>query len=269
MPRYAMVIDLRTCLGCQACVAACTQENETPFWNNDFRTTVRELSWGNYPTLRKVFYSQLCMHCENPPCQEACPTGATYRSEEGVVLIDYEKCAGCRACEIACPYGARYFYDESEVRRAKDLYGSTNQHPAPHVDKCNFCYPRLKRGDLPACVATCPGESRSFGDLDDPHSPVNQILAREKTFHVEGTSIYYILEPDQPILPIPRAALAPGSVRLWKKEQPLAKLLMGATAAASLVSLVSTSLLEKGHAGPPETPEGEEPPTEKDGAGKA
>ena len=195
--RYGMVIDLTTCLGCQACSAACTVQNETPYWSGKFRTKVEDVESGTFPNVSRSFFPHLCMHCQDAPCLQVCPTGATYRTAEGIVKIDYEKCMGCKACIEACPYGARYVYDSEDVKTAKEVFGADTQHQVPHVDKCTFCSERLQEGLEPACVATCPGEARIFGDLNDPTSQVSKLVSTGKAKPVGeqyGTkpSVYYI-----------------------------------------------------------------------------
>ena len=159
MVKYAMVIDLRSCIGCGACIAACDMENDTPWEEGKRRTHVPRFTFGEYPNVTVVFVPRLCMHCENAPCVTVCPTGASYKTEEGVVLINYDLCIGCKYCVVACPYDARYI-----------------DHRKRAVDKCTFCYHRLKEGRLPACVETCVGHARIFGDLDDPESEVSKIV---------------------------------------------------------------------------------------------
>ncbi|MGE5673691.1 MAG: 4Fe-4S dicluster domain-containing protein [Mycobacterium leprae] len=175
--RLGMVIDLTTCLGCQACSAACSVQNETPYWDGKFRTTVEDIERGSFPDVTRTFFPHLCMHCEDAPCARVCPTGATFKNADGVVMIDYNKCMGCKACIEACPYGARYVYEKEHVKKAKEIFGEENQHRVPHVDKCNFCYEeRTSQGDLPACAATCPASARVFGDLNDPKSAVAKLV---------------------------------------------------------------------------------------------
>jgi len=122
--RMAMVIDQGKCMGCNACTVACKQAHSTPpgvFWNRVYTQEV-----GEYPHARLVFQPTLCMHCENAPCVRACPTGASHKLEDGTVVVDQEKCIGCRACMIACPYEARYFNDGSET----SYYPADKKKPA-------------------------------------------------------------------------------------------------------------------------------------------
>jgi Fe-S-cluster-containing dehydrogenase component len=179
--RYGMVIDLTKCVGCNACAAACKQANATPpgvLWSK-----VLLYETGEYPQARLHFLPMLCMHCQEAPCLEACPTGATYRGEGGLVLVDDNLCVGCRYCMMACPYEARSYNSSRPV----DYYsgqGPTEfeklrqgEHPKGAIEKCTFCAPRLREGKLPACVVTCPAEARIFGDLDDPKSEVSMLVA--------------------------------------------------------------------------------------------
>jgi tetrathionate reductase subunit B len=156
MPRYAMVIDQRACVGCMACIAACNTENNIPLGH--YRTRVVEMVEGEFPNLRMEIRPELCNHCDNPPCVYDCPTRASYQAGNGTVQIRRNRCIGCKACIAACPYDARTI------------------HPDGFADKCTFCEHRVKEGKEPACVATCIGNSRLFGDLDDPKSLINQLL---------------------------------------------------------------------------------------------
>ncbi len=141
-------------------MAACDLENYTAWEEGKRRTHVPEFFFGEYPEVRRIFVPRLCMHCEDPPCVFVCPTGASYVNEDGVVLVKHEICIGCKYCIIACPYNARYV-----------------DHRIRSVDKCTFCYEnRVMKGKLPACVETCVGHARIFGDLDDPNSEVHKLV---------------------------------------------------------------------------------------------
>lgn len=179
--RYAMVIDLTKCDGCNACTAACKAANGTPpgvFWGK-----VLQYESGAYPQARLRFLPMLCMHCQVAPCLEACPTGATYRAEGGLVLVNDERCLGCRYCIMACPYEARSYNSASPLgyyagyEATAFEAGNYDRHPKSAIEKCTFCAPRLSEGKLPACVETCPSGARIFGDLDDPHSEVSILVA--------------------------------------------------------------------------------------------
>lgn len=181
MARYGMVIDLDICIGCNACTMACKAEHATP--PGIFFGKVLEKEVGKYPAARRVFLPVLCNHCSHPACMEVCPTGATRKREDGVVLVDYDICIGCRSCMEACPYGPRSFYKKADTYYAdlKTPFEERKQrYPEGVVMKCDFCVERIDRGLDPACVASCPTECRIFGDLDDPQSKVARIIAEKK-----------------------------------------------------------------------------------------
>ncbi len=187
--RWAMVVDLRRCIGCMACVAACKAEYDVPL--GVWRTTVQVKNTGKFPNARRNFMPRLCNHCDNPPCVRNCPTAATYKHEEGFVLQRYERCIGCRTCMIACPYNARFMLPRNRTR-----VGINNV-----VDKCTFCDHRVSQGLVPACVQTCLGRARIFGDINDPNSEVARLVGTHKTATLKpnkGTrpQVYYI-KPDR------------------------------------------------------------------------
>ncbi|HWP84966.1 MAG TPA: 4Fe-4S dicluster domain-containing protein [Terriglobia bacterium] len=176
---YGMGIDISKCIGCGRCADACKTENEVPREPYFFRTwieryvittdgevTVSSPNGGidGFPAaisergiLRTFFVPKLCNQCANPPCVQVCPVGATFTTEDGVVLVDKDYCIGCRYCIQACPYGARFL------------------HPITHTaEKCTFCYHRIRNGKLPACVEVCPTGARIFGDVRSMASPLTR-----------------------------------------------------------------------------------------------
>jgi len=166
--RYAMVVDTRKCVGCKACALACAAENNVP--QGFMRSWVVEETRGVFPELRQQFLSERCNQCSEAACVEVCPTGASHFAEGGVVLVDHNKCTGCKACIASCPYDARYV------------------HPAGYVDKCTFCLHRVQAGKEPACVEVCPTRSLHFGDRNDPESEVSVLLRtrKSKVLHPEA-----------------------------------------------------------------------------------
>ena len=179
MTRWAMVIDLRRCIGCQACTVACQMGNDLPlgmFWN--IVTTVRPE--GKFPALTYHHFPRLCYHCANPPCVPCCPTGASTQREDGIVFSDPDKCIGCGACIMSCPYGARTLNKQRGI-----------------AQKCTFCADSIAEGMQPFCVSTCHQRARIFGDLDDTNSEVYQLVNTKNVFQLMpelGTDphVYYI-----------------------------------------------------------------------------
>lgn len=159
---FVMVLDLRKCIGCQACTSVCKIENNVPL--GQYRTFVTETEMGSFPDVRKGFLPQLCNHCDDPACVPVCPTGATFKREDGIVVVDNEVCWGCGYCISACPYDKRYFNKETKT-----------------ADKCNFCAGRVDKGLLPACVETCIGGARVFGDINDKNSDVYKLFNNYST----------------------------------------------------------------------------------------
>lgn len=210
MKRWGMVIDLERCVGCQTCTMTCKVENSLPpgtFWARVLKQEI-----GTYPKSRMVSLPVLCMHCEEPPCVPVCPTGASQKREDGIVWIDYDKCIGCRYCMQSCPYEARSYHAESETffedetsyeHVTRQVLGKGVQQGT--VSKCNFCMDRVDAGRKPACVETCLGKARIFGDLNDPESEVSKLLQLRdnEVLHPEaGTkpSVFYLTEVDPTML---------------------------------------------------------------------
>ena len=200
MPRWGMVIDLGLCVGCDACTMACKAENGTPpgIWY----APVYEKEVGRYPNVKRMFIPTLCNHCEDAPCLNACPTGAIFKREDGIVMVNEEVCCGSQACVAACPYGAMHFLETEESEFGGELTPLEKMNFAQWetgtVQKCTFCAHRIDQGVYePACVETCPANCRFFGDLDDPQSEVSQRVRNRNAQQPReeyGTkpSVYYL-----------------------------------------------------------------------------
>lgn len=185
--RLVMVVDLRRCVGCQACTVACAMENRTPL--GEFRTSVNDFETLEQGKPRKILLPALCNHCDNPPCVPACPAKATFRRADGLVLVDPQRCVGCGYCVLNCPYSARF------LNRA-----------TRSADKCSLCAHRLDAGLLPACVETCIGKARTVGDANDPASAAAKLLAEHKAVTLEPKAgakpqVFYIGLPEGMALP--------------------------------------------------------------------
>jgi Fe-S-cluster-containing dehydrogenase component len=194
--RWVFLVDTYKCVGCGLCVKACKQENEIPYDANVTRTWVEryvltkdgdiyadtpkgardgfttskiDLGMGKFQDIKKediekaYFVPKLCNQCDNPPCVQVCPVGATYATADGVVLVDRKWCIGCGYCIMGCPYGVRFF------------------HPVYHTaEKCNFCYHRITKGMKTACVDACPFSARRIGNIKDPNDPVTKVIMNER-----------------------------------------------------------------------------------------
>ena len=159
--RWAMVVDVQRCIGCQACTVSCIMENDVP--ENSFRTIVSTYEVNDGAHSDTYMLPRLCNHCDEPPCIPVCPVGATFQRADGIVVVDGDRCVGCAYCVQACPYDARFI-----------------NHDTGKADKCTFCAHRVDAGLLPACVETCVGGARIFGDLNDPDSTVRQLLDKNQ-----------------------------------------------------------------------------------------
>jgi Fe-S-cluster-containing dehydrogenase component len=211
--RYGMVIDLQRCVACRACTVACKQENKTP--PGVLYTSVSEQEVGEFPNVKRISIPSPCFHCANPPCVPACPIDATWkRKEDGIVIVDYDKCQGIGACVDACPYGKRfidtglnYHHEANEFDRTpspeykQNRLRKADQPPIGKVRKCTFClHKQDEKGEytsLPACVQTCMGKAIHFGDLNDASSEVSELLKTRKWMRLKeeaGTqpNVYYL-----------------------------------------------------------------------------
>lgn len=197
-------LDLSRCIGCRRCVYACVKENNQSknppiHWITVLRFKNGEMNFEHatkYYNPEKVpeegyYYMPVqCQQCENTPCIKVCPTGATWREPDGIVVIDYNWCIGCRYCMAACPYGARHFnffepnIPKEEVNPNTHYLGNRPRQKGV-VEKCTFCIQRTRKGRYPACVEICPMGARKFGNLLDPRSEIRRIIDNERTFRLK------------------------------------------------------------------------------------
>ncbi|MEP7328808.1 MAG: 4Fe-4S dicluster domain-containing protein [Betaproteobacteria bacterium] len=210
MTRWVMVVDLRRCVGCQTCTAACKHANATPpgvQWRR-----VLDMEFGEYPDVQRAFVPVGCQHCDEPPCLDVCPTTATKKRTDGIVTIDYDLCIGCSYCAVACPYQARY-----KTLRPTFAYGKATASEAIRQDdnqlavatKCTFCVERIDAGleaglqpgvdpeATPACANSCIANAITFGDIDDSQSNVSALLRENRHFRMHeslgtGPGFYYL-----------------------------------------------------------------------------
>jgi len=193
--RWAMVIDIRRCVGCHACTVSCKAENKTPP-GVDYRF-VKDVEDGEYPEPIHLFMPGLCMQCDNPKCVSACEQGAIAKRPDGIVAIDYDKCGGCSS-DPPCPYDlifkdtGEYYSDGTPTRQPYETadcfeYGDREgrKNKIGKCRKCHYCLHRLEAGMLPACVTTCIGEANFFGDLNDSRSLVAEKAAESGIYFLE------------------------------------------------------------------------------------
>ena len=195
--KWAMVIDLRKCVGCNGCTIACIAENKLPP-GMAYRPVQTETE-GTYPHVARQFIPRPCMQCENPACVPVCPVDATWKQSDGIVVIDYDKCIGCRLCIPACPYSARSFdagsdFDGGERQPyellpspeyGEDRVRAERESPIGNVRKCTFCLHRLERGELSACTLTCMGRATYIGDMNDPASLVSELIGQPNVMQLK------------------------------------------------------------------------------------
>ncbi len=223
--RYGLVIDGRKCReGCTICTEECHAVHNVPDIKlpDGSEDTKNEIKWiwkekynNVFPSKSSQFVSDqlknkqlpvLCNHCKDAPCVRVCPTQATFKRPDGIVLMDFHRCIGCRFCMAACPYGSRSFnWMNPRLEDEKTLVGGKKvNHDFPTrergvVEKCNLCAERLATGRIPACVEKCPEEGcLTFGDLNDPNSEIRQILKSNSTIQRKselgtGPSVFYIV----------------------------------------------------------------------------
>jgi Fe-S-cluster-containing dehydrogenase component len=198
--QFAYALDLSRCIGCRRCVYACVEENNQSrdpqvHW---IRVLSMEKSEGinfekadpyyqpaEVPQEGHFYVPVACQQCRNAPCTKTCPTGATWTEPDGIVVIDYDWCIGCRCCMAACPYGARHFnWAKPTIPKAelntKTHYLGNRPRPKGVVEKCTFCIQRTRAGRYPACVEVCPVGARKFGNLLDPDSEIRYIIEHKR-----------------------------------------------------------------------------------------
>ena len=193
MARLSMLIDLTRCIGCDACTLACKQENGTPA--DVFFARVLNVEAGTYPDVQRLYLPVLCNHCENPACLKACPNKAIYKREDGIVLIDQERCRGTGACVSACPYG-NIILNEKDTWYLPEDRAYERDHVKPRLKenvarKCTFCAQRVDHGLNPACVVACPTHARIFGDLEDPQSEISEYIVHQEA--LTGREAFHLL----------------------------------------------------------------------------
>ena len=223
--RWGMAIDQNRCIGCWTCAVACKSVNNQPlgtYWNRVLTsrpdsdapaegpaTRAIDVPFGTFPNVQLAFQPTSCQHCKDAPCEKVCPVGATFRSADGLVLVDFERCIGCRYCMAACPYGARTFmWEEGKYApefpvgygrdyRSRGRLVFTPTRPVGVAEKCTMCVERVEQNQQPICVAACPAGARIFGDLTDPASEVSIAVQQQGGRQLLGelgtnASVFYL-----------------------------------------------------------------------------
>jgi molybdopterin-containing oxidoreductase family iron-sulfur binding subunit len=200
---FGYAFNISKCQGYGDCIEACIEENNLDRKSNMQYIKMFEMDHGKLnvesgdasyfhqvPQDDKFYIGTQCMHCENPPCVPVCPTGATWKEKDGIVVVDYDWCIGCRYCEAACPYWARRFnWAEPEVPKTKENkdqhYLGNRKKTKGTMEKCTFCIQRTRKGSEPACVEACPTGARVFGNILDPNSEIRYIIENKKVFRLK------------------------------------------------------------------------------------
>lgn len=255
--QLAMVLDAHACVNCKACMVACNAVNQTPreqtrIWvrQHEVGPKYPDLS-GNQPIINGLkskasprtsakedlltvhFQPGSCMHCDNPTCVHACPTGATYKDKtDGTIRVNNKLCIGCGSCIPACPYGARYRHSTLRI-----------------VDKCDFCEFTRELGELPACVTVCPTQVRTFGNIHDPLSDVSKLLKQHQPLKVINQKTdtkpnFYYINTKSPIH-WPIEAADPTPVSIWKLINPFAMAIVGLNGLLVLAMLAKQLLVKE------------------------
>ncbi len=198
--QFGYALNLSVCNGCRKCAEACHHENNHDRATNQSYIRVFEMEQGSIdfetasttydhpvPAEGKYYMPVQCQQCDNAPCVSVCPVEATWKEPDGVVVIDYDWCIGCRYCEAACPYHARRFNWTKPEISAEEInpnqgYLTNRVRPQGVVEKCHFCLHRTRRGQLPACAEACPTGARVFGNLLDPDSSIRWVLDNKRVF---------------------------------------------------------------------------------------
>ncbi|MEZ4459452.1 MAG: 4Fe-4S dicluster domain-containing protein [bacterium] len=198
--QYGYALNLSICIGCRKCAEACHKENNHDRTTNNSYIRVLEMEQGSIdlergnstyehpvPQPNRYYMPVQCQQCDNPPCVHVCPVQATWKEKDGIVVVDYNWCIGCRYCEAACPYHARRFNWAKPEIPAEEInpvqaYLSNRIRPQGVVEKCHFCLHRTREGRLPACLEACPTGARVFGNLLDPNSEIRKVLATKRVF---------------------------------------------------------------------------------------
>ena len=197
---FAYALNLGLCIGCRKCAEACHVENNHDRRTNNSYIRVLEMEQGSFdmergtvdydhavPAPGKYYMPVQCHQCDNAPCVTVCPVEATWKERDGIVVVDYDWCIGCRYCEAACPYHARRFnWSKPEIAPGEinpdQGYLSNRLRPQGVVEKCTFCLHRTRAGRLPACLEACPTGARVFGNLLDPDSEIRYVLEHKRVY---------------------------------------------------------------------------------------